>query len=78
MSQKTNVVIGKARFSLITPNVIRLQYAPFDDRSSLQVITRPPAIAFDPVIQSGDQIALKSEHFTIHYKNDGPFSPDSG
>ena len=46
MPTRHSVTVGSARFSLLTPHLLRLQHAPFDDRRSMRVYTRPPAIPF--------------------------------
>ena len=44
MPTRHSVTVGSARFSLLTPHLLRLQYAPFDDRRSMRVYSRPNAI----------------------------------
>ena len=77
----------KARFSLLTPNLMRLQYAPFDERPSMRVMTRPDAIAFSETIQEGDTVihdavtfdaaTLRGDHITLRYQGDEPFNADN-
>ena len=77
----------KARFSLLTPNLMRLQYAPFDERPSMRVMTRPDAIAFSETIQEGDTVihdavtfdaaTLRGDHITLRYRGDDPLGADN-
>lgn len=77
MPTRHSVTVGSARFSLLTPHLLRLQYAPFDDRRSMRVFTRPPAQPFDDVRQADDGTALASEHFTLTYRAGAEFSPET-
>ncbi len=73
MTEDRSVTLGSARFSLLTPHLARLQHAPFDERPSMRVLTRPGALPFAEVSREADAITLRSEHITITYHPTGPF-----
>ena len=77
MSTRHSVTVGSARFSLLTPNLLRLQYAPFDDRPSMRALTRPEAQPFADVRQTDGGTVLSSEHFTITYRAGESFGQES-
>jgi len=72
------VVSSKARFTVLTPGVIRLEWAPdgkFIDDASLTFVNRKlPVPAFTKEI-TGDTLVLKTEKLTLNYRSsDAPFS----
>lgn len=77
MPTRHSVTVGSARFSLLTPHLLRLQYAPFDDRPSMRAYTRPPAQPFADVRQTDSGTVLTGEHFTITYRAGDVFSPET-
>lgn len=77
MPTRHSVTVGSARFSLLTPHLLRLQYAPFDDRRSMRVYSRPNAIPFEDVRQTDGGTELSSDHFTITYRAGEPFTPET-
>jgi alpha-glucosidase (family GH31 glycosyl hydrolase) len=74
MTTKNSVTIGKTTFSLLTENLLRLQFGAVDNRPSMRVMTRPEAIPFADIIQEGDTTTLLSDRLTIRYEGDEPFS----
>jgi len=77
MPMRHSVTVGSARFSLLTPHLLRLQYAPFDDRPSMRAYTRPPTQPFAEVRQTDGGTVLTSEHFTITYRAGDAFGPET-
>ncbi len=73
------VVLGNARFTLLTPRLIRLEWAAdakFEDRSTFAFPTRyAEAPAFSCEHQA-DGLTITTDYLTLHYRDDGrPFSP---
>lgn len=72
---------GNARFTVITPTLIRMEYAAdgqFEDRPTQTVATRPePAADFNRRVEDGD-LVIETEALTLRYARDsGPFTPDN-
>ncbi len=72
------VIEGKARFTILTPHIIRLEYdstGQFVDEPSLLVINRKlEPVAYKKSIQNGF-LVIKTDLFELKYKQDsGPFS----
>lgn len=75
------VVDGNARFSVLTPSLIRLEHAAggvFEDRPSQLVGVRPTLSAtFESRIE-GELLVIETDALTLEYKRgSGPFSPDN-
>lgn len=71
---------GNAKFSLLTPRLARLQYTyttAFDDRPTIQAMTRPTPIPFTEVLQDDEQLTLTGEQITIRYQGNKPFAAES-
>ena len=72
------IIEGKARFTILTPHIIRLEYdstGQFVDEPSLLVINRKlEPVAYKKSIQNGF-LVIKTDFFELKYKQDsGPFS----
>ena len=75
------VLDGKARFTVITPTLIRMEYAEngqFEDRPTQTVAARPtPAASFERRVEDG-VLVLQTDALTLRYQqNSGPFTPDN-
>ncbi|HEX4895726.1 MAG TPA: TIM-barrel domain-containing protein, partial [Solimonas sp.] len=80
-SAGTPVREGKARFTVISPTLIRLEYAEdgqFEDRPTQTVARRPAAsAAYETRVENGVRI-LRTEALTLRYRvGSGAFSPDN-
>jgi alpha-glucosidase (family GH31 glycosyl hydrolase) len=78
------VVMGKARFTVLTPNLIRLEWAAdgqFEDHASLVFINRHlPAPPFTQQLSGGGQkLTIKTSALTLTYSpgGSGEFTPDN-
>lgn len=74
------ITFARARFTILTPQMIRLEYAPdglFEDRPTLAVANRRlPAVAAARTKISDRTITLDTGALTLRYTADGrPFSP---
>jgi len=72
---------GNARFTVITPTLIRMEYAAdgrFEDRPTQTVATRPDTrAAFSRRVEDGE-LVIETAQLTLRYERDsGPFSPDN-
>lgn len=75
------LVDGNARFSILTPTLIRLEYAEdgvFENRPSQLVGTRPaPSPEFRSRVE-GELLIIQTDALTLTYtRNSGPFSPEN-
>jgi hypothetical protein len=70
-------VARTARFTCLTPGLVRLEYSPagrFEDRRSIRAMTRPEGIPFDRVEEIDGEVRLHTARQTIVYRPDGrPF-----
>jgi hypothetical protein len=72
---------GKARFTVITPTLIRMEYAAdgrFEDRPTQTVAERPvPTAAFERRVEDGD-LLIDTGALRLRYRRDsGPFGADN-
>ncbi len=72
---------GNARFTVISPTLIRMEYAEngqFEDRPTQTVAKRPtPAASYKKHIDDGE-LVIETTALTLRYQRDsGPFSPDN-
>jgi len=73
------VVDGKARFTVESPTLIRVEYASdavFEDRPTFNAVNRSmPEPAFSTSVESGFRV-IRTSKLTLRYRqNSGPFSP---
>lgn len=71
--------IHNARFTPITPGLIRMEYSPsgtFEDRRSVRATHRPEGISFVEVNESGPTTRLSTGKIIIDYRG-GPFTAES-
>ncbi len=73
------VVDGHARFEILSPTLIRMEYAPdgrFEDRPTLNALYRPahPSTTYRSMVEGGERI-IKTSGLTLRYRlNSGPFT----
>ncbi|MBX3396551.1 MAG: hypothetical protein KF841_14410 [Phycisphaerae bacterium] len=71
------VNIGRARFTALTPCLIRLEWSAdgrFEDRPSLAFIDRTPAAAFEHIVDPSGMHVLKTSSVSVRYRDNGkPF-----
>jgi alpha-glucosidase (family GH31 glycosyl hydrolase) len=76
------VVIGKARFTVLTPEMIRMEWAAdgkFEDHASFVFINRRLPVPKFTKEESGRKLTLKTSALTLTYDGstaDGKFTPD--
>ena len=78
---KAQVVEGKARFTVLTPRLLRLEWAAdgvFEDRATLAIVNRDLPVPAFSVSRSGGALVLKTKYLTLQYKpSDQPLSADN-
>ncbi len=78
---EATVVCGNARFTVLTPQLIRMEWSEdgkFEDRKSLAIVNRnlPLPVFRKSVSKSG--VNIKTDALTLNYKNDGkPFDSNN-
>lgn len=76
------VVSGKARFTVLTPQMIRIEYAPsgqFEDRASFTVVNRRMPVPRYTVEDLGEALRIRTDSLMLHYVKgtDPRTSPES-
>ncbi|MGI8906387.1 MAG: TIM-barrel domain-containing protein [Candidatus Sumerlaeaceae bacterium] len=73
------VVSGNARFTVLTPALIRMEYAPdakFEDRATYAIINRRLPVPRYSIMRSGGWLDLQTSEIRLRYKSgSGPFAP---
>lgn len=77
-SEKATVVAGNARFTVLTPQLIRMEWSEdgvFEDRASLTFINRNLPVPEFKVKNSGKKVTVKTSAVTLTYVDgNGPFN----
>ena len=74
------VVVGNARFTVLTDRLIRMEWAPdgkFEDRATLAIVNRCLPVPHFTVKRSGDAVTIKTSSVTLTYKGDGAFTANN-
>ena len=75
------VVCGNARFTVLTPEMIRMEWSPrqkFEDRASLTFVNRNLPVPRFTAKTSAKGATIRTDAVSLTYKNDGrPFSPSN-
>lgn len=75
-SPEAVVVCGKARFTVLTDRLIRMEYASdgrFEDRASLAVVNRRLPVPRFEVEASGRGVVIRTDSLTLSYSGRGKF-----
>lgn len=74
------VTVGNARFTVLTPRLIRMEWSPdgtFEDRATLTFVNRlTPVPAFE-VRESKSKLTIKTSAVTLTYRKDGKFTDEN-
>ncbi|MEW9553389.1 TIM-barrel domain-containing protein [Nonomuraea sp. NPDC050783] len=75
------VIDGQARFQVLTPTLIRLEYAQdgtFEDRPTFNAVVRDfPPPSYTTGVENGSRV-IRTGKLTLRYRqNSGPFTPDN-
>ena len=72
------VTAGNARFTVLTPQMIRMEYSPsgrFEDNKTLTIVNRNLPVPEFKVKQSAKKTEIKTDALTLVYRPDGqPFN----
>ncbi|HUU85627.1 MAG TPA: TIM-barrel domain-containing protein [Phycisphaerae bacterium] len=75
------VQAGRARFTVLTPTLLRLEYAPdgaFEDRPSLFAVRRDLPVPQFSQRESGQWLEIETSHLRLSYHTEGdPFDEDN-
>ncbi|MEE8169584.1 MAG: TIM-barrel domain-containing protein, partial [Phycisphaerae bacterium] len=78
---RARVVEGNARFTILAPELIRLEWSPngeFEDRASLAFINRWMPLPEYRKRRVNGELVLETDALTLHYRPDGkPFNKDN-
>ena len=77
---KAEVTIGNARFTVLTPSLIRMEWSEdgaFEDRATLGVVNRRLSVPGFKVTKSSKKLVLRTSELTLTYKNTGKFSAEN-
>ncbi|MFT3979472.1 MAG: glycoside hydrolase family 31 protein [Ferruginibacter sp.] len=70
---------GNARFTLLTPQMIRMEYHPlrhFENKASQVVLNRNLPVPSFKTVKTGNEMTISTAALVLHFINDGqPFSP---
>lgn len=74
------VTVGNARFTVLTPEMIRIQYSSqrlFEDRATFGFVNRRLPVPAYTVEQEGMYTIIKTEKLTLRYRNNAPIRSTS-
>lgn len=74
------VTVGNARFTVLTPEMIRIQYSSqrlFEDRATFGFVNRRLPVSAYTVEQEGMYTIIKTEKLTLRYRNNAPIRSTS-
>ena len=74
--EKAQVVAGKARFTVLTPRLVRMEWAEdgaFEDRASLGIVNRDLPVPDFKVRKSGSKVTITTSALTLVYTGPAKF-----
>jgi len=74
---KAVIAVGKARFTILTSRLIRMEYSPtaaFDDRPTQVVWYREHPVPYFQLNQSAGRVEITTEHLCLTYQSEGGFN----
>ena len=78
--EKAQVVVGNARFTVLTPQMIRMEWSEdgkFEDRATLTFVNRKLEVPQFKVRQSKSKVTISTSNVTLTYLKGGKFSPEN-
>ena len=78
--EKAQVVVGNARFTVLTPQMIRMEWAEdgkFEDRASLTFVNRKLDIPAFKVKQTKSKVTISTSNVTLTYVKGAKFSAEN-
>jgi len=80
-AQEATVVAGDARFEVLTPEVVRLEYSPtgqFLDQPTFNILDRDFSVPSYTRTEQGGWLVLRTSDLVLRYRlGSGPFSPEN-
>lgn len=79
-SEGAVVVAGNARFTVLTPKLIRMEWsedAVFEDRATLGIVNRDLPVPDFKVRRSSSKIVITTSALTLEYRGNGKFDEDN-
>jgi len=79
-SDGAEVVYGKARFTILTPRLIRMEWSEdskFEDRATLGVVNRKLEVPYFKVKETRSKITIKTSEMTLVYEGSDRFSKEN-
>ena len=76
-SDQAQVVFGKARFTILTPRLVRMEWSAdsqFEDRATLGVVNRDLQVPAFSVKKSKSQVVIRTSCMTLTYKGQDKFA----
>lgn len=77
---KAVVTAGAARFTVLTPHLIRMEWAAdrkFEDRASMVFLNRRLPVPKFQTSDSGGWLTIATDDVTVRYKKDAKFAPET-
>ena len=77
---KAMVVVEKARFTVLTPQLIRMEWSEdgrFEDNATLTFVNRALPVPEFKVLKNRKSVVIKTDYVTLTYKRTGKFTPDN-
>ena len=74
MENSKSIVFGNARFSALSPSLVRIEYSEkcvFEDRPTIRVNNRPEVISFDAVNFNDKNLILNLGEMVLEFFDDG-------
>ena len=71
------VIFGKARFTVLTPRLVRMEWAEdsrFEDRATLGMVNRALEVPSFDVKKSKSKVVIKTSEMTLIYTGQEKFS----
>ncbi|MBR4849952.1 MAG: DUF5110 domain-containing protein [Alistipes sp.] len=78
--EKAQVVVGNARFTVLTPQMIRMEWAEdgkFEDRATLTFVNRKLEVPSFKVRQTRSKVTIATSNVTLTYLKGAKFSPEN-
>ena len=78
--EKAQIVAGNARFTVLTPQMIRMEWSEdgkFEDRATLTFVNRKLDVPQFKVKQSKSKLTITTSHVTLTYKKGAKFSAEN-
>jgi hypothetical protein len=73
---KAMVIEGRARFTVLTPRLIRMEWGQFEDHASLVFVNRRLPVPQFTTSHDGGALVIQTQRLTLRYKPPAKFSPD--